>query len=154
MLATTVLRNTHRFTTWSDVFNIPFELRLQVTVKPYCPYMFFFSTIKTRNSTIRFFFFGTPHTTRRSHAFSTHTKKFKLLRRSCKCVGVVFIILRTRKGPEGHTFSLIENKSSWPHVPRGTLFLIRCSVRIMLYYMIYPCGRCPFFTTPPVALYI
>jgi len=63
-------------------------------------------------------------------------------------VGVVFIILCTRKGPEGHTFSLIENKSSWPHVPRGTLFLIRCSVRIMLFYMIYPRGRCPFFTTP------
>jgi len=53
---------THRFTTWSDVFNIPSELRLQVTVKLYCPYMFFFSTIKTRNSTIHFSFL-VPHRT-------------------------------------------------------------------------------------------
>jgi len=125
-------------------------------------YVFFFSTIKTRNSTIRFsfLFFRYPaHSTRRRRVMSffhahTHTKKFKLLRRACKWVGVVFIILCTRKGPEGHTFSLIENKSSWPHVPRGTLFLIRCSVRIMLYYMIYPRGRCPFFTTSHPSHYI
>jgi len=76
-----------------------FQYSIRVTTtgnrKTVLPLYVLFSTIKTRNSTIHFsfFFFGSPHSTRRSHTFSAHTKKFKLLRHACKCVGVVFIIL-------------------------------------------------------------
>lgn len=75
------ITKTHHFTTWSDVFNIPSELRLlQVTVKTYCSYMFFFSAIKTRNSTLKFVFLFWSRALR-SKSCVFHTLKFKLLRR-------------------------------------------------------------------------
>lgn len=114
MLATTVhigITKTHRFTTWSDVFNIPSELRL---IRPYHtgnrknvlpPRMFCFSAIKTRNSTLKFvfllfcFFFlflvprALPQTGSKSCFF--YTWKFKLLQYiyACKYMGVFFLFL-------------------------------------------------------------
>lgn len=106
-----VLQNTHRFTTWSDVFNIPSELRLlQVTVKPYCPYIIiicFFSAIKTRNSTIRFSpLVPPPHPCTLEVMLFPYTHRNLNYYDACKCVGVVFLYFVQERVPRVIPFRL------------------------------------------------
>jgi len=138
---------THRFTTWSDVFNIPSELRLQVTVKLYCPYMFFFSTIKTRNSTIHFSFLAPHRTSLVEVMLFPHAPKNLNYYDAYVSAWAWFLLYFVQERVSRVIPFRLSKTNQADHMCSSTLFLIR-SIRIMLYYMIYPCGRCPFFTTP------
>lgn len=132
---------------------------IQVTVKTYCPSIcsFFFSTIKTRNSTLKFLFlFFWPHApalsalVAPSRGLSAHRNLNYY--HACKCVGVVFCFFFPyfvyKKGSRGVIPFRLSKTNQADHMCLGapSFWSVHCT-RIMLHYnMIYPRGLCPFFT--------